>query len=272
MTTIQSADYTAFKQFATFQSIEELNHAVRRFLYTHSHELTPSTIQTLKIISRFSCKIFGVCWTKIDTLASAVGISRSSVERAIRTLKQYGILTVQKTTRKIGGQGHNIYVISTYDVPNDGGEMTYRQNEESAAGTSVQPTKVDTEAVFCETVYSGREKDSKDVKSAEPTLEQLDASYTPRNVPDVFVETVKPFVSSAYGIYRLWGTVNASMRYMGMLDASLDVIVDAFKQSVFAYKAGKIKKDLGAYFYGTLCSMFAIERRKSVDVPDWLQD
>lgn len=99
MTTIQSADYTAFKQFATFQSIEELNHAVRRFLYTHSHELKPSVIQTIKTISRFSCKIFWVCWTKIDTLASAVGISRSSVERAIRTLKQYGILTVQKTDR-----------------------------------------------------------------------------------------------------------------------------------------------------------------------------
>jgi hypothetical protein len=83
---------------------------------------------------------------------------------------------------------------------------------------------------------------------------------------------VKSFVGSAYAIYRLWGTVCASMRYMGMLEAPIDVIIDSFRQSVFAYKAKKIKKDLGAYFYGTLCAMFAAERRKSMNIPDWLQD
>lgn len=95
--------------------------------------------------------------------------------------------------------------------------MTYRKNEENTEETSDQPTKIDPEAVFCETVYSGREKDSKDVRKSGITLEQLDASYTPKDVPEVFVRAVAPFVSSAYHIYRLWGTVRASMRYMNVL-------------------------------------------------------
>ncbi|MEZ2661281.1 helix-turn-helix domain-containing protein [Aneurinibacillus aneurinilyticus] len=267
--TIQSADYTAFKQFATFQSIEELNLNIRRFLYDHSHELTNATINVLKTISHYSCKVIGVCWAKIDTLANTIGISRSSVERAIRILKQYGIITVQKTIRKTGGQGHNVYIISSYDVPDEGAEMKYRQSEEILNETSIQTLKSETETVLSKTKHSSRIKDHSN-NVTEPTLEQLDASYTPKHIPQVFRDVCKPFLN-AHDIYCMFGVVQSAKRYMKVLDIPMSVIIDAFKQSVFAYKLGKIKKSLFAYFFGTLCNQIAVYQRQQVEIHNWLE-
>lgn len=242
--TIQSADYTAFKQFATFQSVDELNLTIRRFLYAHSHELTSATIQTLKTISRFSCKLLGVCWTKVATIAQTAEISERTVRRAIAKLEEYGIIKRIPTQRKQGGDGHNIYVIQPVTegidlpvTPSVSADLSERQSEENTDGTSTQHSKTQNETVSCETEYSSRDKDSNNVKKPEPTLEQLDASYTPKHIPEEFINAVKPFVGNAYAIYRLWGMVCASMRNMSILDVSVDVIIDAWKQSVFAYKA-----------------------------------
>jgi hypothetical protein len=49
---------------------------------------------------------------------------------------------------------------------------------------------------------------------------------------------------------------------MGLLEASNDVIVDAWKQSVFAYKIGDFKKNLDTYLleYYSRCLLLNIEK------------
>ncbi|MGN2275073.1 hypothetical protein [Priestia megaterium] len=42
------------------------------------------------------------------------------------------------------------------------------------------------------------------------------------------------------------------------------VAIQAFKETVFAYKKKRIKNTFTAYFYGTLRSLFAVERRREV--------
>ncbi|WP_257130227.1 hypothetical protein [Bacillus pseudomycoides] len=51
-----------------------------------------------------------------------------------------------------------------------------------------------------------------------------------------------------------------------------EVAVSSFKQSVFAEKMNRIKKDFRGYFYGTLTRMFAVEQRRlnRVNLVDWL--
>jgi predicted transcriptional regulator len=280
--TIQSADYTAFKQLATFQSIEELNLSIRHFLYHHSHILNDSTITVLKTIAKYACKVKGVCWTKIDTLASIISLSRSTVERAIRTLKKYGILTVERTQRKQGGYGHNVFIIQKFEsdvdlqklgeVSDDRTHVTYREDTTNTDETSTQQPKNDTETVSFKTMHSNRLKESNNVRErVTVSLESLDYSYCPSHIPQAFRDVCKPFLN-ALDIFRMYGVVLSAKRYMKVLDIPMNVIVKAFKESIFAYKMGKIKKSLASYFFGTLCNQIAIHQRQQVHIPNWLED
>lgn len=112
------------------------------------------------------------------------------------------------------------------------------------------------------------------------TYSRLDETFTPKNVPESFIKTVKPFFGQADEIYDLWGKAKLAFnkfKLSHLLEDYVDLVEDAFKQTVFAYKHGKIKKDFIGYFYGALMRMFTYKKRKETfaDHPiifNWLDD
>lgn len=113
---------------------------------------------------------------------------------------------------------------------------------------------------------------------------ELDYKFTPKCVPDEFVQTVKPFFNSAKQIYRLWGKVRLAYARSQLnvpLEETvvLNTAINAFEQSVAAYKLKHIKKAFTGYFFGTLRNTFTVLKReevrsssrdKSVIFYDWL--
>src|SRR5690606_27868815 len=133
--TIPAADYDALKALKTFENKQQINETVRAFLYKHKHELTPTAVNLLKIISRFAVKIPGVCWAKISTLAELVGKASRTIHRALKQLEELGIIERRKTIRRNGGYGHPIIIILPQDVtPDVISDLSQRQ----------EPTKADT--------------------------------------------------------------------------------------------------------------------------------
>ena len=283
--TLTSADYTAYKSLSQFETVAEMNESIRAFLYSHKHALPNSAVTVLKVISRYACKLPGVAFAKIETIAQAAGVSRSSVERAIRALKQAGIIEVRHTVRRRGGQGHSVYVVQKLpDVGNDGQaakrdtgvpvdvdaradvpELKYRQDHEKPRHTSDQQAQQATETKPHETEYSGLSNSKRN-----------NDNDTWKHLPDKFASAVRPFAAIIKPT-EAWRKVTLAHRQAAIeTDVTADNIVhtavDAFKAAVRAYKANRIHNDLGGYFFGCLRNLFAVERRREVGPIgfDWL--
>lgn len=53
----------------------------------------------------------GECWPGINTIAADLGLSRSTVKRAIRDLTQIGFLKKEQRYRENGSNSSNLYMV-----------------------------------------------------------------------------------------------------------------------------------------------------------------
>ncbi|WP_050184493.1 hypothetical protein [Domibacillus robiginosus] len=112
------------------------------------------------------------------------------------------------------------------------------------------------------------------------TYRRLDDSFTPKVVPDEFVKTTKSFFSDAEDIYDLWKKATLVYRQFDLLHELkqyTDIVIDALKQTIYAHKYRKIRKDFKGYFYGTLLKMFTYQKRQETfsnhpSIFNWLED
>jgi hypothetical protein len=97
----------------------------------------------------------------------------------------------------------------------------------------------------------------------EPSVDELDNSYTPANVDQEFIQATKPFMN-AVDTYKLWNRVLILIAYKKTkIEKPLcDVVVDAFKQSVFSKKLRKIRSTFEGYFYSVVYAGLVVEKRR----------
>jgi Helix-turn-helix domain len=271
---LKSANYTEMKQLQSFETVAAMNEAIRGFLYTYKHELAPSAINVLKTVSRYACKIVGIAFLKVDTIAKLTESSKRTVQRALKTLESYGVIERKATMREKGGSGHNVYVIRVVDgcvTPDVTAEMSSREASESVDVPSAEQPKASAETVIAKTSPSKRINKRINVKDA-----QLDESFTPSNVPQEFVDATAPFYRSADVIYRLWNRVliaykkSAVSRPVEEAEVLKDVI-QAFKEAVFAQKASKIRTTFEGYFYRVVEAKLSVWKRREIPLVNWLE-
>jgi predicted transcriptional regulator len=271
---LSNANYTQYKELQSFDCVQAMNHAIRRFLYTYGHELNESAVEVLKTLSRHACDIIGVAFPKVETIAALVGKSVRTVQRALKTLEEYGIIkripTIRTNGKHKGGNGHNVYVIQPVenvkelpsDMPPVTPAMSPRQVATNADVSSAQTAQKPAETMLRETLHSRLNK--KDDITSAPTL---DESFTPDIVPEEFVKTVAPFFRSADTIFELYRRVLIAYRRSKLdkpLEDVIGTVIKAFKQTVFAQKRGRIRTTFNGYFYRILETMLAVERRREV--------
>lgn len=263
---IASADYNAMKSMKAFSNKDELNNTIRLFLYDHKHELSPSAIETIKIISRFAVKIPGVCWTKIETLAEKIGKSPRTILRALKQLEDLGIIKRLKTIRKEGGYGHPVIVIQPIQgcvlpdrvTSNVTSDLSDRQDVIKVDTPSVQESKNDTETKIPETKPL-RVKEY-DIRISHDNEIKLDYSYVNKEIPEEFVEEAK----KGFGpleIEDLWKRVKIAIKNTNYNPINkTEIAIDALKMTIKAYKKQTIHKTLGGFFYGTMKKMLKANR------------
>ncbi|MDA1774327.1 helix-turn-helix domain-containing protein [Bacillus cereus] len=286
---LSSANYKQYKELQSFQSVEEMNEALCSFLYKHTHQLSDSAIKVLKFLARHSCKIPGVSFLKVGTIAEKLEISDRTVRRVLKVLEGFEVITRHKTIRTEGklrgGNGHNVYVLlKKYSVtPNVLPKMSQRQGGENPTESKVSDVKLDKETKLSESHPLEELKNELNVKetseraSKETKLEDLDETFTPENVPSEFRDVVAPFFKSADKIYKLYHRVIIAYK-RSKIDKPIEQVIsqaiEAFKETVFAKKANKIKSTFEGYFYRILESKFVAERREECRglLFDWLKE
>ncbi|MFD0768891.1 helix-turn-helix domain-containing protein [Bacillus sp. CGMCC 1.60114] len=285
---LSTASYSQYKKLQSFTSVEEMNETIRYFLYKHTHELSESAIKVLKFLARHSCKIPGVSFLKVSTIAEALGISDRTVRRVLKILEEYMVVMRHKTVRTEGklkgGNGHNVYVLQKNNsvLPDVLPEMSQRQDGETSTESKVSEPKAEEEAELVESHPLEELKNELNVREQstgdyeEVKLEDLDGTFTPENVPRKFKAAVAPFFNSAEKIYKLYGRVLVAYKRSKLDKPIADVIehaVQAFKETVFAEKAKRIHNTFEGYFYRIVESRFVIERRKECNtLYNWLDD
>lgn len=248
-----------FSVYQTFQTAEDLNATIKRFLQIYT--VTPSIKAVLNTLKLYSKRTFvGVCWLYIDEICKKVKLSRSTVKRAIRELKEVGLLTVHENmhTEK-GGKTHNVYVINPiFELSEEPSNEPSEQGLEEPSNLDV-PTVSEVKTQSHKNPHTNSNKTSKDLSNKGIDIKSLPDESVLKPVPTEFIKILEPYYANDPQIIRKrWGTLRSALKNnLGdqHFDA-WDLVRDAWKDVVTFYKRGKIKNStpdgLGAYFYGVL--------------------
>ena len=251
-----------FSIYQTFESSKDMIEQIK--IFESTYELTPATKAVLNTIKLHAKKTFiGVCWLYREEIAKKAKVSLGSVKRAIKLLRETGILSVYTHIHtKKGGQSHNVYVINPI----------FETGNLPANEPPSEPFSEPSETVVA--------KDSDDrtqthknthTNSNKQTLKiSIDKFDILKNVPNEFIDLMEPFyANNPKLIHDRWKTVLSAAKNScnGVKQASFETIGQAWKDVVKFYKRGKIRNatddGLGAYFYGVLCDYL---------LNDWLRD
>ena len=261
----QQPYWTAFASYQSFNSVEEMIEQVKLFEKTYS--LTPAIKAVLNTLKLHAKRYFaGVCWLKREEIAKKAKVSLASVKRAIKELKEVGILSVYPHIHtKKGGKAHNVYVIepllaieqSESAVPSGTRTSNKPENEPSSEDVSA-PSETVVTRDSDESAQPYKNLDTNPHKtSSKISIGRFDIL---RDVPNKFIDLMEPFYANDPElIHARWKTVCLAVKKscLSLSYTSWDTISQAWKDVVKFYKRGKIRNctddGLGAYFYGVLC-------------------
>lgn len=168
--TLRSGDFSEFKRLAQFETREQMDLAIRSFLYKNKHNLTDSEQAIIKICSQLAYRLKGVIFTSYNYISEKTGFSTKTVQRAIKKFIDLSFLEKHSTIRKRGGKGHNVYVIKPCDIvdfdslkssnvqSNVQSEMSNRQKPSNPDVSRDEDLKNQKDSMISDSMSTKREK------------------------------------------------------------------------------------------------------------------
>ncbi|RXT14892.1 helix-turn-helix domain-containing protein [Ammoniphilus sp. CFH 90114] len=261
------------QRYKAFDSKKEMDEHVRAHVFASGRKLHRNARAVLDTIARHSVAVYGVSWLNEETIAEVVKVSERTVKRAIDRLESLGV--GRREVVEFQGMTLRYFVINKYDLDlteecrEDDSKVSKVEIEETPVVPTLETDSDDDEPQRnSKTQETQDQKISKDVKNVSD--DTLDASYTPSNVPEQFVSVVKTFFNDAKKIYRIWGVVNSATKKLDVIQAPIETVIQAFKESVFAFKAGRVRKTLECFLYGTLLNKITLTRRQSYEQKQYI--
>lgn len=244
------------RKYESFKSIAEMDDFLSEALEVLSFSELERKL--LRLLAGYSCKFVGVSFLKVGSIATALKVSYKTAQRALRSLKEIGIIKRVRTIRPVrGGFGSSLTVICPID-------LSYRKEAEDLTLEQPQVGSERKETFLFKAFH-------KDLKYIRQQVE-LDYSYLQEVLPQEFIQAVKPFVSPEEA-YSLWSKVEAvSRKYAPEVLELSEPAIRAFKTTVWAYKNGNIRGSFGGYFWGVLSRLLVVEQRRlSNSLWNWLE-
>lgn len=246
--------WTAFSSYQSFRTVDELNNAVKNFISVY--DLTDAIKAVLNTIKLHSKRFFGVCWLRKEQIAKKAGVSPSTVDRAIKGLKETGFLKVVPFNHtKFGRRTHNIYILNPFEIEYDdvSQEVTNEvaQEDEKEIEKPVVPTVCDRPNKSYKNPHTNSNNSLNHLSNKGNEL---------KYIPDEFIDILEPFYANNPEIIRdRWKTVCVAVKKscISLSYTSFDTIRKAWDDTVKKLKRGRIKTctddGIGGYFYSVLC-------------------
>ena len=224
--------WTEFSSYQSFQTVDELNAAVKHF--ASLYDLTDAIKAVLNTIKLHAKRYFGVCWLRKEQIAKKAKVSPSTVDRAIKGLKESGFLTVIPFNHtKFGRRTHNVYVLNSIfdDVPQNAANEVAQEDGKDAENPGVS-TVCESQAETHKNPHTNSNNSLKDL-SIKLDNNTMPESKVLKHVPNEFIDI---------SVGQAWTDVVKNLKRGKIRDAS--------------------DEGIGGYFYGVLCDYL---------LNDWLQ-
>lgn len=241
--------WAKFSVYQSFESVKAMNDSIKQFHKVYS--VTPAVKAVLNTIKLHAKEFPGVCWLYRDKIAAKAKVSLSSVKRAIKELKEIGILTVHENMHtERGGRTHNVYVINDIIKP----------EEKPANEPSSEDVPSRSEAVVARVSDDQHQSHKNPHTNSNKSLNHLSIKESElKFVPDEFIDLMEPFYANNPEIIRdRWKTVCVAVKKNcdKFTYTSWETIGQAWKDTVKKLKRGRIRTatddGIGGYFYGVL--------------------
>lgn len=235
--TIISSQET-FENLSSFNTIQELNEAVKKHIKHNRQELNKNAVRILQHLTAYSRKYKGVSFQTKNNIAKELNLSRRTIIRNCNLLEQLGIIKQYEMKRNSDfKQTSNAIVIQPFI---------------EECSENVTPVSHQKENLFKININNIK------------TTSEIDHTYLPDSVDSSFIETARPFFT-AQEIYELWFRVLIAYKKMNLdrpLVEVIGVVNKAFRETVFIHKQGRIKTSFKGYFYRLCENYLAIEKRR----------
>lgn len=191
-TILQAGDWAAFAKLSNFKTKEEMDMAIRSWLYEYKHELKLSEEKLVKLISQLACKLKGVFAIKHKNLADLLGMSDKTVQRGLDRFAELGLISVYETRTSIKsktpkgkgnpkGRGHNVYVINSIE------NIDFENIGKTVENAPIDATETAPENAGVQSVVQSVVSSRSIAKNADtPTVEEA------KNEPDTGFSYTKP--------------------------------------------------------------------------------
>lgn len=257
-TTLLNAAGT-YRALQPFKSIEELNANTTAIRALYANEMTPATYDVLDVLHRYACKFPGVCFLAKTKIASMLGITRRTVQRACDKLENLGVIK-QHTTRRAGGdtrQSSNAIVFLSVETAEVTPDVTPECRTINTPLNAPEKTKTlytdDTDARE-QSEISGQGKDKvKSESKAEVcnSIDPTDKSQLAPSLPDGWYEVASPYAADFNDLYAITGALFKGKHGTTLLvEDYVAEFGEVLRKAWIGVKNGKVKASAWhAYLY-----------------------
>ncbi|SIS45160.1 helix-turn-helix domain-containing protein [Salimicrobium flavidum] len=273
---------TEWKTWQSFKNKQHLDKHVKLFLDRHPGMISEGNYKVLQFIWRHSLVIPGVSFAKVATIAEGAGVSRRTVIRSVNRFEEMGLLYRVEAKKPNGKRGVNLLVMKppSLDVPGDDTPSDTPPDTATKSGEARHDS--------CREGKSAPETDkkqkriiscNKDVEKASHV--HFDVSYLSSIIPPTFTAAAAPFLPLTEiekgwkKVLHVYGRMNALKL---PVEEYITLLVPVWKQVIYAFKTGKVKSNLFAYFHGALEETFTRQVRREAHgnsdliYYDWLEE
>lgn len=261
------ASTEAYENLRTFESIEQLNEAVR--YYRDTYKLNKTELAVLELLKRYSCRYFGVSFLRKSVIGELVGKSRRTIIRVVKRLAELGIVKQYEMKRANDmQQTSNAIVIMPVSEIQEVVDVDHF-NEQKATVTQSNVTHKTN------SILKHRLKEYKERNDArEQSDERYDYTYVSSSIPSEFTDVIGPRLGSAKDFYRMWGRLKLAARKSNLGDYINDYMADfvkTFKEALYIYKTTNLRADIYGYMYGAWRNTAALLARRKHAQIGWIE-
>ncbi|WP_078390693.1 helix-turn-helix domain-containing protein [Shouchella patagoniensis] len=244
---------TKLKDYATHADVAELNTTIYAALDDQTLPLNATDHALLRLLGGHSCRVPGVSWLRVDTMARIMERSDRTIRRSLARLVDCGIIERFKVGK--------LAVVRILSVEVSAPEI---------AETSVVKRDLSvisrTETTLSSEAHKSVSKDVAREGNADAINEVLPADFTPDYVSPAIIKTLAPFFG-AEKISKIHQRIQLAYDKAALLAPLKDydgLVCRTLKTVVFAMKTNRVKGDLYAYVYGTFRNVLTVQKRQEV--------
>lgn len=245
------AAFDYLKQYATFDSVEEMDQHVEQHIKAHFYKLTEAERAIVFKLASRSLEHTGASHLKAATIAESLEISTKTVYRAVKKLVELKIIDKVAGKKLNGIKGASIYKILPYSVLSSVSQRTKCQksceSKREADKIEKQPFNSFKQSIKENNTYATQVVDdvNNNVDNLLKTKEQ-----TPYQKLKSFLGNFLQDKALAYKMYGIW--LAQTSKCINKPDFA--VAIEAVKYTMRAYKTRKLKSVTG-YFNNTLIKL-----------------